>query len=471
MSAVQGLRAVFRAAWALALAWFGLAAQANGLSLEQAIDLARQGSGKLEAAQAGIQQAEAQARSVEGLGGPIVTVGALGYAFDKRLNVPLDPYASNFNGLVNNLPIPPSSLPIPIQVPSLPSSLPVQVRQEGVRGMLTGVLPLYTGGRIDGVKALAAGRTDESAANARQATEALDSTVAQRYFSLQLARQALLTRQQAHEGIAKHLQAAKRMEAQGFIAKVERLQADVAMSQAEADLLQARHQAALADSALAHTLAQPDQTNTLSTPLFVYEAPLPPLQDCIEQAWAHHPGMAIVSAKRRQAEGLHQISRGGLLPTAFAFSAAETQKGRPDWIVGIGIQFTLVDGLDRRELLRASDAAQRQVEASDKQARSDIALLVEKAWRDTDQTRQRVHSFDAQAAQAHEYLRLRTRGLQEGLSTPLDLVDAELNLAKVRIGRAQAAFEHIIALSTLLEAMGSGEQLGSWARKGQPITP
>lgn len=447
------------------------ASHAQELSLEQALDLARQGSGKLGAAQAAIQQAEAQSRAVEGLGGPVVSVGAVGYAYEKRLNVPLEPYASDINGLVNNLPIPPSSLPIPIQVPPLPSSLPVQARDEGVRAMLTGILPLYTGGRIDGVKELAAGRAAESTANARQAAEALGSTVAQRYFALQLARQALLTREQAHAGIARHLQAARRMEARGLIAKIDRLQADVAMSQAEADLLQARHQAALADSALKHILSSPEQAHTLSTPLFVYGEELPPLARCIDQALIQHPGMELVSAKRRQAEGLHQIGVGSLRPTAFAFGATETQKRRPDWVAGIGIQFTLLDGLDRRELLRASDAAKRQVDASEQQARSDIALLVEKAWRDTDQARQRVRSFDAQTEQALEYLRLRSRGLEEGLSTPLDLVDAELNLAKVRIGRAQAAFEHIMALSALLESMGESEQLASWARKGQPLTP
>lgn len=47
--------------------------------------------------------------------------------------------------------------------------------------------------------------------------------------------------------------------------------------------------------------------------------------------------------------------------------------------------------------------------------------------------------------------------LREGTSTTQELIDAQLNQAKVQTERAQAAYEYIKALAELLEASGQGD--------------
>ena len=62
-------------------------------------------------------------------------------------------------------------------------------------------------------------------------------------------------------------------------------------------------------------------------------------------------------------------------------------------------------------------------------------------------------------------LRAKESAFLQGMSTSTDLVDAELNLAKVRIERMQAAFEFDRSLAQLLEAAGISDEFANYARR------
>ena len=120
---------------------------AADLDLTRALQLAQRHSGKLGAAAAGTEQRREQAEAARGLGGPVVSIGAIGYAFEKRLAIPLEPYASQINGLIGSLPIPPSQLPIPLDIPALPNSVNLRLRDEGASGLVLGFWPLAPSSR------------------------------------------------------------------------------------------------------------------------------------------------------------------------------------------------------------------------------------------------------------------------------------------------------------------------------------
>lgn len=61
-----------------------------------------------------------------------------------------------------------------------------------------------------------------------------------------------------------------------------------------------------------------------------------------------------------------------------------------------------------------------------------------------------------------EVLRLREAGLREGTSTTLDLIDAQLNNAKVQTERAQAAHDYVLALAALLESSGLSDEFANY---------
>lgn len=147
-------------------------------------------------------------------------------------------------------------------------------------------------------------------------------------------------------------------------------------------------------------------------------------------------------------------------PQVLAFGTREVNtQGKPNWVAGMAVRWTLWDSIDRDKLAAAGQRSVEQAELTDQQVRSDIALLVEKNWLALEQARTRYQSGQAQEDLARELLRLRTAGLKEGTSTSLELIDAQLNVAKVQTERASAANDYVQALAALLESTGQTDAL------------
>ncbi|TXH31544.1 MAG: transporter, partial [Burkholderiaceae bacterium] len=70
---------------------------------------------------------------------------------------------------------------------------------------------------------------------------------------------------------------------------------------------------------------------------------------------------------------------------------------------------------------------------------------------------------------ADEVLRLRTSGLKAGTSTTLDLIDAQVNLAKAQTERAQAAHDYVKALADLLESCGLSDEFGKYMARADAL--
>ena len=110
-----------------------------------------------------------------------------------------------------------------------------------------------------------------------------------------------------------------------------------------------------------------------------------------------------------------------------------------------------------------------QAELTEQQARSDIALLVEKRWLALEQARRAYFALQPGLELADEVLRLRISGLKAGTSTTLDLIDAQVNQAKAQTERAQAAHDYVKALADLLEACGLSEDFGKYMARADAL--
>jgi len=57
------------------------------------------------------------------------------------------------------------------------------------------------------------------------------------------------------------------------------------------------------------------------------------------------------------------------------------------------------------------------------------------------------------------------------MSTSLEVTDAQLMLAKARLGRLAAAYEYDLALARLLEATGQSEKFEDLRKSGTEVKP
>lgn len=439
-------------------------AQTQAISFDMAWDRVKTGSDQLAAAQAAVASKDLQSQGLKGLGGPVVSLIGAAYAYNANLNLNLDPVSQQLGQISQQLPIPLQNLPIPLPVPQLPASYTLNRHDTGSTQLISAVWPIYAGGASDAVRGLVSAQGSEARADADKTGHELATLLVQRYFGAQLTVKAAALRQAALSDIRQHDAAAAKMLAAGVISRIERLQAQAAYEEARRNALKAQDDAELAAIALARTVksntpVQPD------TPLFVLTQPVEPLPHFLNEALLRHPGLAKVNAKKAQAEQLHHGQEALRKPQLFAFGQRELKTGSADWIGGVGVRWTLFDAVDRNALAAASNKQIEQAERTELQARSDISLLVEKNWRTLEQARQQFLATAPGVTLAHEVLRLRTSALREGTGTALELIDAEVNQAKVETERAQVAFTYVTALAQLLESCGLSEEFSSYIRR------
>lgn len=438
-------------------------AQPQAMTFDAAWERVKSGSDQLAAAQAAVDSKTLQERGLKGLGGPVVSVTAAAYAYNANLDVNLDPVNQRLTQISQQLPIPLQNLPIPLPVPQFPSSYTFNRSDTGTTQSISAVWPIYTGGASDAVRGFVAAQGSEARADADKTGHELTTLLVQRYFGAQLANKAAALRQAALNDIRQHDAATAKMLAAGVISQLERLQAQVAYEDARRNALKAQDDAELAAIALARTVKS-DVIVQPATALFVITQPIEPLLHFLDQALLRHPGLAKVNAKKSQAEQLHQGQEALRKPQVFAFGQRELQTGSANWMGGVGVRWTLFDAVDRDLLAAASSKQIEQAERSEAQARGDIGLLVEKNWRSVEQTRQQFLASASATGMvlSRELLRLRTAALREGTGTALELMDAEVNQAKVETERAQVAYDYVMALARLLESCGLSQEFGRY---------
>lgn len=416
-------------------------------------------SDRLASARAATDVKAQQRRGIEGLGGPSVSLSGVAAGYHAALSIDLEAINGRLAQLGQQLPIPLENLPIPLPVPQLPPSYTYARQGTLATASVSAVMPVYLGGAADAARGLVSAEEAEAGADARRTAHELSTLLAQRYFGALLAQQAARFRDVALADIAAHDAGAEKMLATGVISRLERLQARAAYEEARRQALKARSDAELATQALSRLLLAEGAVEP-TTPLFILTQPLPPLADFVGQALQGHPGLDKVAAKQAQAERLHEASRALRRPQVFVFGQRDFRRPEnSNWVAGVGARWTLYDALDRDALDASAAARVTQAERSGAQARSDIALLVERHWRAAEHARVQVLSMQASLDLAHELIRVRTASLREGTGTTLERMDADLNLAKVGTERAQAAHDYVMALAQLLEACGRPEQL------------
>ncbi len=352
--------------------------------------------------------------------------------------------------------------------------VPLQDRSLGfVGGEVT--LPLYLGGKINAANRAARIQERSATAQGRQTVNALVSELVERYFGLALARQVAEVRQQVVDGVRRHLEDAIALEKNGMIAHSERLYVEFKMAEAERELQNALLQVETLSSALSNTLGS-ETAYTPVTTMFVLER-IEPLEYFREAALAGNPLLEEVALKKQLAEEGVRLQRADFLPQVAAMGGGtfynyQVTNVLPRWAVGVGVNLKIFDGLNREYKYSAAKHTVRRVEMLETKAEKDVAVLVEKLYNQMCNHGNQLASIQASIRFAEAYLSSKNAAFLEGMSSSSDLVDAELNLAKVRAERMQAAYQYDLLLARLLEAAGMSDDFPLYMRRSdaRPVT-
>ena len=429
------------------------------LSLEQAQNILLQVSPKIAANQAAIAASEYQTDALKTIDHPLVfaRVSATTYNLDADIDL-----SSLKNGIVNDIDNGVGDIIPPI--PDLPNfgelvgeRIPdnYELKRSGsTAGAGLGVVwPIYTAGRTAALTGASNARTQEAVADSILDKNELYNTLIERYFKAQLAIIAAYLRDDAYDTLQQTDHMAQRLFEEGFISRVDRLEAQSALADAKSESVNANNDARLAMIAL-QRLLRTEYRIKPRTPLFVSSRPLPDVSYFQDLALTNHPGLQKVAAKRAQAQQLHALSDTGYKPTVMLYGYGQIEKD-PSWVAGVSASWKLWGGLDKTASLASSNAKIRQADLSEIEVSDNLLLLVEKNWHDVNNAQSRYQALQSNVELAAEVLRLRRLGLQEGLNTPVEIAQAQTQSLKARTEQAQAAYSYVQSLAALMQSCGT----------------
>ncbi len=332
---------------------------------------------------------------------------------------------------------------------------------------LQALWPLFTGGKIGAAVDIAKARQQEAEFKLRMHEQVKFEELAKYYFGVVLAQRVLETRTEVQDGLAEHLDHAVKMEEQGQVARVERLQAAASHDRSRVERRKAQRDLEIASLALARIV----RSDSLVMPidgLFI-NAVLPAEQSFVDSTLIQYPGLGLLDAKRDQATGLIDVHQGGYYPQVFAFGNYTLYeeddlvgKMAPDWLVGVGVRVPLITPGGRRDRVSAARSAVVQVDHLRHQAERDLQLLVEKTYREAMQSLEEYEGLGTSLELAQENVRLREIAFSQGLSTSLDVIDGQLFLAGIKTQRWLAAYHYVLSLSRLLAVSGGQDEFMSF---------
>ena len=429
------------------------------LSLEQAQKLLVQVSPKIAANQAAIAASEYQTDALRTIDNPLVfaRVSASAYHLDEDVDLSSlrSGIVNEVNNGVDNIVPPTADLPDfgELVGERIPDSYNLK-RSGSTSGAGLGVVwPIYTAGRTDALTGASDARTQEAMADSVLDKNELYNTLIERYFKAQLAIIAAYLREDAYDTLQQTDHMAERLFEEGFISRVDRLEAQSALADAKSESVNANNDARLAMIAL-QRLLRTDYRIKPTTPLFVSSRPLPDVSYFQDLALNNHPGLQKVAAKRAQAQQLHALSDTGYKPTVLLYGYGQVEKD-PSWVAGISASWKLWGGLDKAASLASSSAKIRQADLSEIEVSDNLLLLVEKNWHDVNNAQSRYQALQSNVDLAAEVLRLRRLGLQEGVNTTVDVVQAQTQSLKARTEQAQAANDYVQSLAALMQSCGT----------------
>ncbi|MCS0329350.1 TolC family protein [Vibrio diabolicus] len=438
-----------------------LACHAAPITFDTAWQLLLENNYSLKAQRSNVENYQYQESATSNLNLPQVTIGANYTRLDTDITLSGKQILDSTESPIN-IPIP---LP-PAVVGAIANTTSTITERDIFSSSIRAIWPIFTGGRISAAQSAAEGKTDEAKSQLLMEQQARFEDLSKYYFSVVLAKEVLATRQAVEAGLKKHRDFAIKLEEQGQIAHVERLQAEASLDKASVETRKAASDLSIAQAALGKLLAQDDAVEPAES-LFINDS-LPPLTAFVDQTLLTYPGLDLLSAKHKQASSLIKAEKGKYYPEVYLYgdyslyeddSLASQMK--PDWLVGVGVSIPLIESTGRSEKVKAAQSVVSQVDSLKSQAKQDLSLLVQKTYLEAQQAIDEVQGLASSIELANENLRLREKAFTQGLSSSLDVVDAQLYVASIETQRSAARFRYLISLTKLLalsSEMNSFEQ-------------
>jgi len=285
------------------------------------------------------------------------------------------------------------------------------------------------------------------------------------YYAVLLADATVIVRESAVRLATERVEQIRLFRDVGTRSDFDLLTAEVDLENLRPGLIRARNDVELAVNGLKRTIGTPLEEEIVLVDTLAFAPVAISLEEAQERALA---GRADLEAQARTVElneELVNVERAEAFPSLELSLDLSRRSSSQDFLpeerefsqsttAALFLDIPVFDG--RRTEGRALQARANQVEAQEtyRALERDVRLQVQDAWQTVQATTQEVEATRAtgeRAQRAYEIARVRFR---EGLSTQLELDEAEQTVTEARLNAAQALHDHMVAVARLTHAMG-----------------
>ncbi len=315
---------------------------------------------------------------------------------------------------------------------------------------------LYSGGQV-GAALRAAQLARDFAGARRNATEALLARdITTQFYGLMLAEEIVQVQQESLALLRAFEAQTRQRSGSGAASDFEELTARVRVANAMPELLQARNQLALAQEAFRTLLYHPGPiavTGSLDVADIQLELPEIQAMALANRNELHSSeiliGLAHESIANARSEAYPSIrlfaNYIGANPDQFSFE--DDWEWR--WNAGVTLRWNLWDGNLTRQTVRQKQLEWQQRRHEYDERREAILLEVRQAWLSLQHARERLAASAESVVLAERALDIARTRYEAGLSTYLELTDANLARSTARLMRLQAQHDLAVAIANV----------------------
>lgn len=349
----------------------------------------------------------------------------------------------------------------------LPDSLNLHSKDAMIRPAISISMPLYTGGLIRSAKTVAELQQQHSQLSVVQQRALVQLELIRQYFEVQLQKQLLDGSKHNYQAMQLHADNANKLEQQGFISKGQRMQFEVARNQA-LRLYQAtdtQYQTAL--FAL-RTLISDATIEGLSTPLFINTTAQFEWHDVLQNLQTT-PLVQKMTLDTRLAQEKITVHQAAQKPKVFAIGQY-TLDGDHDWFVGVGMNAPLLSGIDHQKQIHAAKLQQQSLQMINQHTTEQMMTVLHTAMLQFDTAQKSHQLLEHNLQAAKENLRIQKLAFAEGVGVVSGVVDAQNAVSQVYSDMATNAYRYVLALATILHTTGKLDEFEWHIQHSIPVT-
>ncbi len=254
-------------------------------------------------------------------------------------------------------------------------------------------------------------------------------------------------------------------QAQGFFQagtrpKIDVTKAEVDVANAQLALIQAKNNFAIARANLNNAIGLREDLAFAVDKKIEVTPRVTPLEDILSAAYRQRPEILKVKAQERSQEAAVKLAQSGYYPI-LSGNAQYLWRSHHigedlywDWILGANLTIPLFSGFLSPNQVAEARANLRNLQAQEESTRQNIRLEAEQAYLNHQLSVEQIEVTRKSVDSAKENYDLASGRYQVGVGSPLEITDAEVQLANARANYIQAIYNFKTAEARIEKAMG-----------------